>query len=547
MTAPTDALRRDTDFAAWGEPGSSPTLGSATLAALTERLGELTPGSRAPLSEVRLPSPARIPASLVDAAGGDGAVSTEPEDRARHAAGSGYPDLVRLRAGAPADAPDAVLAPGSREAVAAILATCSRERIAVVPFGGGTSVVGGVEPTREGFDRLVALDLAALREVEIDPGSAVAHLGPGLRGPEAEAAVARAGFTIGHFPQSYRYATIGGFAATRSAGQASTGYGRFDKLVTTLGAETPVGRLETLLTPHTAAGPSLRELMLGSEGILGVITDVGVRLHPLPEEKLYEGWFVPGFEAGTGVIRALAREQALPDVIRLSDREETEMSLLLSGLEGLKRSALERYLRLRRMEDGCMLIAGWEGTPESVARRRELSRRVFREHGAATLGRSPGDSWAHGRFDGPHLRDALMDLGVMVETLETSHVYSGVEELYAAVRAAIRGAISGPAGPGIVMCHVSHAYGDGISLYFTFLAAARAGAEIEQWSEVKQRACVAIGSAGGTITHHHAVGRDHAPFMGTEIGPVGIEALRAVKDRLDPAGVMNPGKLLPPA
>ena len=538
------SLRRDTAFDGWGEPGSKPDLGPEVREMLSERIGACEPRESAELAHLKPSRAPTLPRSVITAAGGPDAVSTADEDRIRHAAGSSYPDLVNLRSGRLPDVPDAVVAPADADAVAAVLAACAKERVAVVPFGGGTSVVGGVEPFRGGFDRLISLDLAAMRSVEVDGVSRIAHLGPGLRGPEAEAALDRAGFTLGHFPQSYRYATIGGFAATRSAGQASSGFGRFDALVSDIELSTPTGAMRTLETSHTAAGPSLRELILGSEGIFGVITDVGVRIRPKPELRAHEGWFAPGFAEGIEVIRSMAQDGALPDIVRLSDRDETEISLAMSGLEGLKRAALGGYLKARRRAEGCMLIVGWEGEAESVRRRRELSRRVLRTGGAVPLGSSPGRSWDHGRFEGPHLRDSLLDVGAMVETLETSHTYSRIGELYDSVRDALSGAMEAGGGRGLVMCHVSHAYADGASLYFTFLTPARVGGELEQWREVKSAACSAIVAAGGTITHHHAVGRDHAPYMAAEIGELGIDALRAVKGRLDPVGVMNPGKLV---
>jgi alkyldihydroxyacetonephosphate synthase len=417
--------------------------------------------------------------------------------------------------------------------------------VAVVPFGGGTSVVGGVEPLRGGNDSLASLDLSLMRSVEVDERSHTARLGPGLRGPEAEAALNAAGYTLGHFPQSFPYATIGGFAATRSAGQASSGYGRFDEVVTSVTMQTPSGPITTLETPHTAAGPALRELIIGSEGTLGVITDVTVRVRPLPRERRYEGWFAESFEAGIELARTLAQEEALPDVFRLSDREETRISLAMSGLDGFKKSALDGYLRMRGRSEGCMVICGWEGEEGAVGRRRELSAALLRRCGAVPLGRSPGKAWEHGRYEGPYLRDLLMDEGVMVETLETSHTYTRIEELYQGVRAALLGAMSDAGHPGIVMCHVSHVYRDGASLYFTFLSARDAADPLGQWRTVKSRACEAIVAAGGTITHHHAVGTDHAPYMEAEVGPLGVAALQAVKERLDPAGIMNPGKLIP--
>lgn len=544
MTPTRELLRRDAAYDRWGEAGAGGELGAAAEAMLRERVGLGEPCGSVPLESVDVAPATVLPEPVIEACGGEDAVSIDDGDRIRHAAGKGYPDLIRMRSGRIESAPDAVLAPPDGAHVAATLAACADAGVAVVPFGGGTSVVGGVEPERGDFERLAALDLTALRTAAVDPVSMTARLGPGLRGPEAEALLNSEGFTLGHFPQSYRYATIGGYAATRSAGQASSGYGRFDDLVTEVELTSPAGALRTLATPHTAAGPSLRELVLGSEGVLGVITDVGVRVRPLPERKRYEGWFAPGFAEGIDIVRDLAQAGELPDVVRLSDREETRVSLAMSGIEGIKRSGLDAYLRLRRRSDGCMLIVGWEGERDTVERRRQLSTGMLRARGAVPLGASAGESWERGRFEGPHLRDVLIDHGILVETLETSHAYARLEELYAAVGGALADAISSGGGRGVVMCHVSHVYRDGASLYFTFLTPARPGSEIEQWRELKAAACEAIVATGGTITHHHAVGRDHAPYMEREIGALGLDVLAAAKERLDPAGIMNPGKLL---
>jgi alkyldihydroxyacetonephosphate synthase len=232
-------------------------------------------------------------------------------------------------------------------------------------------------------------------------------------------------------------------------------------------------------------------------------------------------------------------------VVRVSDQTETRFSLALSGASGAKRALLSSYLRLRRRAGGSLIVCGWEGEREAVERRRALGARVLRSHGGAALGGAPGRAWERGRYEGPYLRDELLDLGYLVETLETAHTWSRLRHLYEEVRAAIGAALASQGTPGVVFCHLSHAYRDGASLYFTFLARRLPGAEIEQWRAVKAAACEAIVDAGGTITHHHAVGRDHLPYMRAEVGGLGIEALRAVKERLDPAGIMNPGKLIP--
>jgi alkyldihydroxyacetonephosphate synthase len=496
------------------------------------------------LEDVSLPAAREVPDSVIRATGGRGAVLSGAGDRIRRAAGRSYPDLVRLRAGRLEKAPDAVVVPSGPPAVEAVLRACSETGVAVVPFGGGSSVVGGLDALDGGHRAVISLDLSELRSVELDRTSLTARLGPGLRGPEAEAALGRIGHTIGHFPQSFEQGTIGGFAATRSAGQASSGYGRFDELVTAVELTAPAGVLRTLQTPHTAAGPALRELVLGSEGTLGVITSVTCRVRPSPAKRHYEGWIAPSWVAGREIVRALAQNGEQPDVLRLSDEEETRVSLQLSGAEGAQKRALEAYLALRRRSAGCLMICGWEGEPESVRRRRAVGRRRLRAGGAVPLGSAAGRSWEKGRYEGPYLRDELMGMGVFVETLETSHTWSRLDELYQAVGGALKDVLGQRS---IVMCHLSHAYRDGASLYFTFLARARSGpeAQIEQWREAKGAACDAIVSAGGTITHHHAVGRDHAPYMEAEVGELGVEALRAVKAKLDPGGIMNPGKLLP--
>jgi len=534
----------DSKWWGWGDPSRRVELSEAARAMLRDRLGAAQPAERVGLDQVTLPQARPLPAAVTGIVDED-CVQIDHEQRLRRAAGKSYPDLVRLRAGRLEAAPDAVLLPADAAQVTALLAACTREGVAVVPFGGGTSVVGGVDPYAGPHERLISIDLRRLRRVEIDPVSLVASLGPGLRGPEAEAALAARGYTLGHFPQSFEYATVGGFAATRSAGQASSGYGRFDDLVTSLTMETPVGRLATLDTPHTAAGPSLRQLALGSEGVLGVITDVGVRIRPAPEARRYEAWIAPDFASGSELVRSLAHADALPDITRISDEAETRVSLALAGTSGVKKALFEAYLRLRGRRGGCLVICGWEGERDSVERRRALSARILRKGGGAALGEAPGRSWERGRFDAPYLRDELIDLGYMVETLETSHTWSRLGDLYAGVERALEAALRGQRTPGIVLCHLSHAYRDGASLYFTWIAARRPGAEIEQWQAVKQAACEAIVAAGGTITHHHAVGRDHAPYMAAEVGETGLEALRALKHRLDPAAVMNPGKLLP--
>ncbi len=534
----------------WGEdehaielpPAAQALLGEELGATLDERRGRVELDAIA-LPEPGLPKGAR---SAIAAAVGEGGVRDDRVARVEHALGKSYPDLVRIRSGDGSSAPDAVVAPESVDAVPTVLRACADAGVAVVPFGGGTSVVGGVEPLRERHSAAISLDLSRLdRLVAIDPVSLTVTLEPGIFGPELERRLEEQGFTLGHFPQSFEFSTVGGWVATRSAGQASTGYGRIDELVEAVRCETPVGALSTRDVPATAAGPSLRELIVGSEGTLGVITAATLRVRPLPEARHYEGWSFKSFAEGTDALRLLEQDGASPDVARLSDEEETRLTMALSSTGGTSERIGRAYLRARGHEHGCLAFTGFDGTDEAVGRRRGRAAELLRAAGAIPLGQRPGRSWLRGRFAAPYLRDDMLDRGVMVETLETATTWSNLHVLYAAVGGALREALAARGTPPAVMCHVSHLYPSGASLYFTFIARQEAGAELEQWRAAKSAACDAIESNGGTITHHHAIGRDHTPWMEDEVGPLGLDVLRATKAQLDPAGIMNPGKLIP--
>jgi alkyldihydroxyacetonephosphate synthase len=531
----------------WGEDGHDVVLPATATVLLQSALG-VEDGERRrppPLEDIRLPAQ-RLPGAVRErlaAIVGPGHARDDHESRVTHAAGRSYPDLVRLRSGELEHAPDLVLFPGSAEEVGALLGVCSEARVAVVPFGGGTSVVGGVEPVADGFAGAVTLVLSRLDGIfDVDPVSLTATLEAGLYGPEAERRLAADGLTLGHFPQSFEFSTVGGWVATRSAGQASTGYGRIDELVEALRCVAPAGEISTRAVPASAAGPDLRELLVGSEGTLGVICEATLRLRPAPEKLIYEGWSFRTFAEGCEAFRVMEQRGASPDVARLSDEHETALGIALastgSGLERLGR----RYLRLRGHEGGCIAITGFEGEPEDVERRRGLAGRQLRAGGGVHLGGAPGERWLRTRYAAPYLRDELLDRGVMAETLETATVWSNLSALYGAVRSALQEALGDRA---MVMCHVSHLYPSGASLYFTFLARQEDDA-LAQWQRAKAAASEAIATGRGTITHHHAVGRDHAPWMRAEVGELGLGLLQAAKARLDPAGIMNPAKLLPP-
>jgi alkyldihydroxyacetonephosphate synthase len=533
----------------WGEEGHQVSLPEPALELLRDELGADLSATHQPVAveEVRLPEP-RLPGGArarLEAAVGADRVHDDRAARVAHSAGRSYLDLLRLRAGDASSAPDAVVAPGSADEVRAVLDACSAERVAVVPFGGGTSVVGGVEPVSDGFEGAVALDLTRLdRVVDVDRDSLTATLEAGLLGPAAERSLGERGVTLGHFPQSFEYSTVGGWVATRSAGQASSGYGRIDELVEGVRLVAPAGEVRGRAVPASAAGPDLRELVVGSEGVLGVICEATLRVRPAPEARSYEGWSVRSFAEGREAFRVMEQTGATPDVARLSDEEETRLALALAPAGGTAERAGRAYMRMRGHEGGCLAIVGFEGDEEDVERRRLRAGALLRAGGGVRLGRRPGEAWLRSRYAGPYLRDALLDRGLLVETLETAAGWSGLEALYETVGDGLRRSLAESGTPGLVMCHVSHLYRSGASLYFTFLAR-RADAAVEQWRAAKSAASDAIVAAGGTITHHHAVGRDHTAWMRAEVGDLGLDLIRAAKQRLDPAGIMNPGKLLP--
>lgn len=512
----------------WGDPAHAAPLPDAARG-LVELVFGLS--DRPAVPSVEVPAAAMdgsLVSGLADLLGAEH-VLTDDETRRLRTRGKSTPDLLRQRSGDLSDAPDVVVRPSTHDEVAAVLAFAVEHHLAVVPFGGGTSVTGGLVARREGYAGLVSLDLVRMKRLlAVDHTSMTATLEPGLRGPEAEALLAAEGLTLGHYPQSFEFASIGGFAATRSSGQASAGYGRFDALVVGLRVATPVGELSLGSAPANAAGPDLRQLLLGSEGAFGVITAVTVRVRALPEEKVYEGWRWPSFDAGRDAMRTLAQAGLLPTVLRLSDEAETGINLARPDAIGDSSTG------------GCLMIAGYEGTAEAVAAKRAAVTAVLAGLGGSAVGEEAGRSWAAGRFHAPYLRDAMLDVGVLVETLETAAFWADVPRLYADVKAALETSLGSPS---LVLCHVSHVYETGCSLYFT-VAAQEAEDPLAQWLAAKAAACDAIVAAGATITHHHAVGTDHQPWLAAEIGDLGVSVLRAVKAELDPTGILNPGVLV---
>lgn len=526
----------------------------AALDFLRSRLG--LEGLETP-SVFRLES-VRVPESRLDASARDrlaaivGAENcrTDQRERVLHSVGKGYKDLVRLRQLALDKATDVVVYPRSEAEVVAVLASCREIKLAVIPFGGGTSVVGGIEAESGGQRFVVTLDLAYLNRVlQLDAVSQTATVEAGIFGPELEQRLAERGFTLGHFPQSFEFSTLGGWIATRSSGQNSLGYGGIDKLVESLRIVTPQGTIETLHVPRRADGPDLTQMLIGSEGSYGVIVSATVRIRPKPEARDYWMYAFKDFKSALDASRTLVQAGPLPALLRIADEEETTASLALGHRPGRGSRSLKRrfgqWLLARkgfRPPQLATLLVGLEGSPDSVRRQRRVVRGHFAWFECVSLGRSLGRRWMATRFELPYLRDELLDNHLLVDTLETATTWSGLHDLYRAVREAIEKAAKEQGEPMIVFTHVSHLYADGASLYFSLLGRQKRSDPIGQWWAIKRAAGEAIRARGAVISHHHGVGMDHRDQTGWN--PIERQMLVQLKQTLDPTGIMNPGKLL---
>jgi alkyldihydroxyacetonephosphate synthase len=526
---------------------------------LRARLGleRLEPRSELSLESLRLPESRADQGLLARLAAivGSENCRTDHRERAWHSAGKSYKDLVRLRQLALERATDAVVYPRNEAEVASVLACCREMRAAVVPFGGGTSVVGGIEPEPGQQRVVVTLDLAFLNRVlEIDDVSQTATVEAGIFGPELEARLAERGFTLGHYPQSFEFSTLGGWIATRSSGQNSLAYGGIEKLVESLRIVSPEGTVQTLRVPRRGDGPDVGQILIGSEGVYGVIVAATVRIRRAPAERDYFMYAFKDFAGGVEIARGLVQSSAAPALVRVSDEEETTASLVLGsrgGGSGLRhagrrmaRKAIEWRLERLGIRPPAMatLLIGLEGTRDENRRQRQLVRQQLRHANCVYLGRTLGKRWLATRFELPYLRDELMDNHLLVDTLETATTWARLPELYAAVRVAIYQAAAAEGEPIVVFTHVSHLYRDGASLYFSLLGRQKRADPIGQWWAIKRAANEAIRGQGAVISHHHGVGLDHRDHTGR--APVEQNMLSQLKQALDPAGIMNPGKLI---
>jgi alkyldihydroxyacetonephosphate synthase len=521
----------------WGNLTTDYPLPASAEAYLVNFLGALDPKPDATLESVLKSVPAsRLPAHPL--------VDVSVEARLTHARGQSMTDWVALRSGNIPVFPDGVGFPSSEEQVRDLMAYAKKSGAKVIPYGGGSSVVGHINPLPS-KEPVLTLSLEKMtRLVDLDEVGRSAVFEAGVSGPELEHALGRYGYTLGHFPQSHEYSTLGGWIATRSSGQQSYYYGRIEQLFAGGRMETPRGLIELPHFPASAAGPDVREMVLGSEGRMGVITRARVRINRIPDAEDFYGVFFPSWEKGVEAVRQLVQERTPVSMLRLSSPQETETTLILSGKAWI--DPADKGLRLIGFGDTrCLLILGATGTGGHVRRTRGMASEICRRHGGLFVGTVVGHTWEKSRFYAPYLRNTMWEHGVAVDTIETALPWSRVMEASKAIPASIVSAMEHFNEKVLAFAHLSHVYRDGASIYTTFLFRRTADPDelLTRWQAIKQSASQTIQQFGGTITHQHGVGVDHAPYLPFEKGTLGMDAIRAVCKSFDPDGMMNPGKL----
>jgi alkyldihydroxyacetonephosphate synthase len=473
------------------------------------------------------------------------------EERVIHAYGKGFRDLFRLRRGSAEGAPDVVVYPENENDVLLTLRAAAQHDVMVIPFGGGSNISGCLE--RMETNRMaVSLDMRRIRRVlTVDAESFTARVEAGVFGPDLEEQLGAHGMTLGHFPDSFLHSTLGGWIATRSAGMQSDKYGKIEDMVVALRMVTPEGVLVTRVVPKSSNGIDVNHLCIGSEGTLGVITEATMRVHPRPETRVVPAYLFPEFEAGARAMRECVRRECMPSMVRLNDPDKTALSLAFkppsSRVSQVVSNIFKGYLRARGFDlrRACLMLTAFEGRNADVARQlREVSA-VYRRFGGISLGSSAGKSFESTKYDFPHIRDFLLERDVTSDVSETSTVWSNIMPLYHAAASAIRVGIAESGVPPWAGCHISHTYRSGASLYFTFAFKQRPEREMEQYLRVKHAAQQSFMDHGGTLSHHHAVGTEHLPWLTADISPLGLKAVAAIKHGLDPGNNMNPGRLQP--
>ena len=484
---------------------------------------------------------------------GEGQVVDDKKSRLVHAAGKSFRDLWLMRHGQVQFAPDCVVYPDTEEDVALVVRAAHEHGVVLVPFGGGSNIAGCLVPSDRGGRMVVSLDMCRMHRVlEVDRYSLTARIQPGVYGQHLEDQLAEHGVTLGHFPDSFLHSTLGGWVATRSAGMQSDIYGKIEDMVISLRMVTPSGTIITRTVPKSSNGIDIKHLCIGSEGILGVITEVVVQVHHKPEKEDWYGWLFPDFTSGLDAIHECHRGDCMPTVTRLNDPKKTALSFAFkhpkTGIKDKIAKVFKWYIgNVKNIDFNqcCLMVVKYEGTPQAFNRIKNRVTTIYKKHRGVCLGAEPGRSFAKVKFDFPHLRDYVMDRSIMADVSETATTWDNLRTLHESGLADVEQAIKDTGVDAWVGCHLSHSYRTGASLYFTFGCLQREGREIEQYLYVKKAAEDAFMKNGGTLSHHHAVGTEHLPWVEEDLSPTGLKAVKALKAGLDPNDIMNPGKIIP--
>ncbi len=502
------------------------------------------------IAEPEVPLPLR---AALEAAVGADHVSVDPRDRVVHARGKSLRDLVRHRRGDVGRIPDVVVRPGGEDAVAAVLRAAIDADAVVIPFGGGSNISGSLEPPAADTRTIVSVDLGRMdRVVAIDETARLARVQTGVSGPELEQQLNARGWTLGHFPDSFAYSTLGGWIATRSSGMQSDKYGDVADLTRAVRVLTPTGLLATRPVPATSTGPSVREMILGSEGRLGILSEATVHVHRVPARRTILGYLLPTWAGALATMHDIAAGESTPTVTRVSDANETRFSFATkkapSPLDRIASRALAEFLRRRRNFDidaMCLAFIGYEGSERHVRAQRKLVGRIVGRHGGLCIGSGPGTLYDQKKFDTPYIRDYLLDRGALADVSETAAPWSLLPALHENVISAAQAAFRSLGVPGYIMCHLSHSYHSGACLYFTFaLKPSGERDPLEEYDVVKRAIQQTFVDSGATLSHHHAVGTEHVQWLEQDISAPGVAMVRALFDGVDPGGNLNPGKIV---
>jgi alkyldihydroxyacetonephosphate synthase len=508
-----------------------------------------------PLDAVKLPEATVNPRFLAELCSALHAaqVCDSRHERVVHAFGKGFRDLFRLRRGSAEGAPDLVVYPENENDVLVTLRAAARHDVMVIPFGGGSNISGCLE-RMETHRMALSLDMRRMRRLlAVDAESSIARVEAGVFGPDLEEQLSAHGMTLGHFPDSFLHSTLGGWIATRSAGMQSDKYGKIEDMVIALRMVTPEGVLATRTVPKSSNGIDVNHLCIGSEGTLGVITEATMRVHPGPESRLVPAYLFPEFESGLQAMRECVRRECMPSMVRLNDPDKTALSLAFKPVASRLSQSVNRifkgYLRAKGFDlpRTCLMLTAFEGRKDDVTGQSRQVNSIYRRFGGISLGSSSGKSFEATKYDFPHIRDFLLERDVTTDVSETSTVWSNILPLYQAAMGVIRTRILESGVPPWAGCHISHSYRCGASLYFTFGFMQQEGREMEQYLRVKRAAQQSFIDHGATLSHHHAVGTEHLPWLAADISPLGVRAVAAIKQGLDPGNIMNPGRLRPSA